>query len=345
MRNLLLISFTYLQIILLIPTSSKSQQLTGREVNEKSNCLCFQSKIMFDDSSLEKIVLHPEEVLANSDSFWANDPSYQLVKLWHQRISFPIPMDQWKGWVQSFKNIPVEERKNNTQLIAAKSIMNKEKEFSDKAIPFICSFLPKDCSNISTTIYFTTAIMASGFQMDDNIVIYGANADRDNLFIHELFHQGFNKCKPKDCKSNIKDSTVNQIYNDIQNEGMATYVGYKALKEFPNYDPDPKRDDYRFLNDLKIRNRLFERLNDVLKKVPLLVGTKVGQKELQDSLWQVGTNDRAIYIVGCYMAMIIDEKLGRNALVETISKGSKLFLQTYNSLVEEKYMVFDLYLF
>jgi hypothetical protein len=342
-RNLLLISFTYLQIILLIPASSKSQQLTPKEFNESSKCPCFQSKIRFDDSSLEKIVLHPEEVLANSDSFWANDSSYQLVKLWHQRISFPIPLDQWKGWMQSFKNIPVEERKKNTQLIAAKSMMGKEKEFNDKAIPFICSFLPKDCPDISTTIYFTTAIMASGFQMGNSIVIYGSNADKDNLFIHELFHQGFNKCKPTDHKCSIKDSTVNQIFNDIQNEGIATYVGYKALNEFPKFDPDPKRDDYRFFTDLKTRKRLFERLNDILKKVPLLVDTKVGQKELQDSLWQVGTNDRAIYIVGCYMAMIIDEKLGRNALVETISKGPKSFLDSYNSLVEEKYLVFDLY--
>ena len=343
MRNKLLILFTYLQIILLIPASLKSQQLTPTEINEKSNCPCLQSKIRFDDSSIEKIVLYPEEVLSNPDSFWANDSSYQLVKLWHKRISFPIPMDQWKGWIQSFKNIPVEERKKNTQLIAAKSMMVKEKEFNDKAISFICSFLPKDCPNISTTIYFTTAIMASGFQMGNSIVIYGSNADKDNLLIHELFHQGFNKCKPTENKYNSKDSTVNQIFNDLQNEGMATYVGYKALDEFPKFDPDPKRDDYRFFNDLKIRNRLIERLNDILKKIPLLVDTKVGQKELQDSLWQVGTSDRAFYVVGCYMAMIIDEKLGRDVLVETISNGPKSFLYTYNSLVEEKYLVFDLY--
>jgi len=342
-RNLLLISFTYLQIILLIPASSKSQQLIRTEVNEKSNCPCLQSKIRFDDSSLEKIVLHPEEVLANPDSFWANDSSYQLVKLWHQRISFPIPMDQWKGWVQSFKNIPVEERKNNTQLIAAKIMMDREKEFNDKAVPFICSFLPKNCPNISTTIYFTTAIMSSGFQMGNNIVIYGTNADKDNLLIHELFHQGFNRCKPTYNKYNSKDSTVNQIFNDLQNEGMATYVGYKALNEFPKFDPDPKRDDYKFFNDLKTRYRLIERLNDILKKVPLLVNSKVGQKELQDSIWQAGTMDRTFYVVGCYMAMIIDEKLGRDVLIETILKGPKLFLQTYNSLAEEKYMIFDLY--
>lgn len=343
MRNILLILFSYLQIILLIPVSMESQQLTPTEIIEKSKCPCLQTKIRFDDSSLEKIVLHPEDVLAYPDSFWTNDVSYQLVKLWHQRTSIPIPMDQWKGWIHSFINVRVEEREQNAQLIKAKSMMKKEKEFSDKAIPFICSFLPKDCPNISTTIYFTTAIMASGFAMDDNIVIYGANADRDNLFIHELFHQGFSKCNPKDYKSNIKDSTVNQIYIGIQNEGMATYVGYKALKEFPNFDKDPKRDDYRFFNDLKTRNRLHERLNDILKKVPLLVETEVGRKELQDSLWIVGTTDRAFYVVGCYMAEIIDEKLGRDVLVETISKGPKSFLNTYNSLVEEKYLVFDLY--
>jgi hypothetical protein len=124
---------------------------------------------------------------------------------------------------------------------------------------------------------------------------------------------------------------------------MATYVGYKALDEFPKFDPDPKRDDYKFFSDLKTRGRLIERLNDILKKVPLLVNSKVGQKELQDSVWQAGTMDRAFYVVGCYMAMIIDQKLGRDVLVGTISKGPKSFLYTYNSIADEKYLVLDLY--
>jgi hypothetical protein len=340
MKNILLILLLSLQICLLNPVPLKSQQLVQEN---KSNCSCLQSKIRFDDSSLEKIVLYPEDVLAHPDAFWASDSAYRLVKLWHQRVSFPLPMEQWKVWVQSFKNLPVEEREKNSQLIAARTTLKKEKEFNEKAIPYLCSFLPKDCPNISTTIYFATAIMASGFQLGDNIVIYGANSDKDNLFIHELFHLGFNKCKPIRDDYGTKDSTLNQIYNDLQNEGLATYVGYKALNEFPNYDPDPKRDDYRFLQDNVTFNRLHDMLNKVLKKAPLLIGTEAGRKELKDTLWQVGSTDRAFYVIGCFMANTIDEKLGRDALIGTISKGPQSFLLAYNSLVDKKLLVFDLF--
>ena len=128
MKNILLFLLSSLQICLLNLIPLKSQQLVQEN---KIKCPCLQSKIRFDDSSLEKIVLHPEDVLAHSDAFWESDSAYQLVKLWHQRVSFPILMEQWKGWVQSFMNLSTEERAKNTQLVAAKSMIRKEKEFSE----------------------------------------------------------------------------------------------------------------------------------------------------------------------------------------------------------------------
>jgi hypothetical protein len=335
MKNILLLLLSNLQIFLFNLVPLKSQQLI-QENNLK--CPCLQSKIRFDDSSLEKIVLHPEDVLANPDAFWASDSAYKLVKIWHQRVLFPIPMEQWKGWVQSFKNLPVEEREKNIQLVAAKFTIKKEEEFNEKAIPYICSFLPKDCPNISTTIYFTTAIMASGFQSGNSIVIYGANADKDNLLIHELFHQGFDKCKPKRLESSSQDSVIYQIYNDLQNEGIATYVGYKGLKEFPNCRTDMLKDDYKLFENHVEVNALRNKMNELFKKAFTL-----GEKELKDTLWQVGSMDRAFYVVGCFMANTIDEQLGRDALVGTISKGPQSFLRTYNSLVHGKLLVFDLF--
>jgi hypothetical protein len=240
--------------------------------------------------------------------------------------------------MQSFKNLPIEDREKNSQLIAARTILKKGKEFNEKAIPYICSFLPKDCPDISTTIYFTTAIMASGFQSGNSIVIYGANADKDNLLIHELFHQGFDKCKPKRIESSSQDSVISQIYNDLQNEGMATYVGYKGLKEFPRCRTDMLKDDYKLFENHEEVNALLNKMNELFKKALTL-----REKELKDTLWQVGSTDRAFYVIGCYMSKIIDEKLGRNVLVETISKGPRSFLLAYNSLVDRKLLVFDLF--
>jgi hypothetical protein len=128
------------------------------------------------------------------------------------------------------------------------------------------------------------------------------------------------------------------IYGGLQNEGMATYVGYKGLKEFPRCRTDMLKDDYKLFENPEEINALLNKMNKLFKNALTL-----GGKELKDTLWQVGSIDRAYYVVGCFMARTIDEKLGRNALVETISSGPKSFLRTYNSLVEGKLRVFDLY--
>jgi hypothetical protein len=336
-----MIRFQNLILFLLITINTVNPSIVYGQ-KEKSERPCLQSKIKFDDSSIEKLVLHPEDVLADPNLFWESDSAYRLVKLWHQWVSLPIQMDKWKGWVQELKNRSADQREKNTQLIAVKSMIKKEKEFNDKAIPYICSFLPKDCPDISTTIYFTTAIMANGFQMGNDIVIYGENADKDNLLIHELFHKGQRACKSMIDENESKDSAMDQFYINLLIEGTATYVAYNALKEFPNVDP-LIRNDYRLLQDANALNRLLKKLNETLKNAPSSVAAEAGQKEFMASLWQVGSTDRAFYVVGWYMAKTIDEKLGRDALAGTISKGPRSFLRTYNSLVDEKLRVLDLY--
>jgi hypothetical protein len=332
MRRILIIS-VYLSCFCHVPLIS--QQINYKDENQ---CLCLQSKIQFNISSIEKIVLHPEEILADPDAFWSSDSAYRLVKQWHKDISFPIPVDQWNKWMQDLKAIPDNERAKNLQLIASQSTIRKEKEFNERAIPYICSFLPKDCPKITTTFYFTTAIMASGFQMGNSIVIYGANADKDNLFIHELFHRGFDQYSHIRSYSSHQDSLISQIYNDLQNEGMATYVGYKALKEFPHCRTDMLKDDYKMFENIEDVKSLLNTMNYLLKKAFIL-----SEKELKGSIWQVGSTDRAYYVVGCFMSKTIEERLGRQALIETIISGPKSYLQKYNSLVDEKLKVYDNY--
>jgi hypothetical protein len=283
------------------------------------------------------LVLHPEIVFADPDAFWASDSAYRLVKQWHKISSRPIPMEQWNKWMQASKDIPVNDRAKNSQLVAAQSTMSKEKEFNERAVPYLCSFLPKDCPKITITIYFTTAIMWSGFQSGNSIVIYGANADKDNLFIHELFHQGFAQYRQNKLCANHQDSLISNIYDNLQNEGMATYVGYKALKEFPHCRTDQLKDDYKMYENMEDVKSLLNAMNNLCKKSFTLT-----EKELRDSLWQIGSIDRAFYVVGCFMAKTIDEKLGRDALVETITQKSISFVRLYNSLVDESIRVMDL---
>ena len=229
-----------------------------------------ESTIRFDNSSLKKIVLQPESIVAAPEAFWESDSAYHLYKLWHQFSSFPIDIDRWEKDLQPFINTPDSERCKNSQLVISQKMMNKEKvdDFKKRTIPYLYSFLPKDCPPIHTTIYFTSAIMLNGFQMNNNLVIYGENSDKENLFIHELFHRCQRACGTIADKNDSKDAELDRIYSILWSEGTATYVGSNALKEFPSVDPLLQR-DYQFLQDTTKINQLRQRLNELLKDIPI----------------------------------------------------------------------------
>ena len=302
-----------------------------------------ESTIRFDNSSLKKIVLYPESIVAAPEAFWESDSAYHLYKLWHQFASLPIDMDRWKKDLQPFINTPDSERCKNSQLVISQKMMNKEKidDFNKRAIPYLYSFLPKDCPPIHATIYFTTAIMLNGFTMND-LVIYGENSDKENLFIHELFHRCQRACGTIAEKNDSKDAELDRIYSILWTEGTATYVGFNALKEFPNVDPLLQR-DYKFLKDTTKINQLRQSLNELFKDIPILAKNTKDQNEIQKRVIQIGFVDRAFYIVGCNMAATLDKKLGRDAFREILLHGPKYFIQKYNSLVDSEHMIFDLY--
>lgn len=325
-----------LNFMLIISLSAQTEEGIG-----KSDNTFLQSTIKFDNSSLKKIVLEPEFILNNPKTFWENDSAYKFYKQWHQQISYPIDMNQWKKELQPFVETPEDVRFNNKQLILSKSALNQEKikEFNNRAIPYLYSFLPSNCPQIDATIYFTTAIQPNGFQMGNDVVIYGENADKENLFIHELFHSCQRACKPISDYEDTQTPDLDQIYLLLWIEGTATYVGYKALDKFPSVDPLLKK-DYELLDDTISITNLRQKLNSFYSSI---ANNSLDKNELQGKMIQIGVMERAFYIVGFSMASTIDEKLGREALKETLLHGPDYFIKKYNSLVDSDYKIVDLY--
>ncbi|HSO88414.1 MAG TPA: DUF5700 domain-containing putative Zn-dependent protease [Draconibacterium sp.] len=331
----------FLVLILLNLTFVFSLEARQAEQKEKTDSTFLQSTIRFDNSSLKKIVLYPETILDNPQSFWDNDPAYKLYKLWHQFVSYPVDMEQWKKNLQSYVDIPNNERHQNSQLIISQKSLNKEETdyFNERAIPYLYSFLPKDCPPIDATIYFTTAILPNGFQMGNDVVIYGENSDKENLFIHELFHRCQRACETISDKKESNNPELDQIYLLLWIEGTATYAGYKALYEFQAVDP-LLQNDYKLLEDTMNIIQLRNKLNVLYESK---ASNLINKNELQTKLIQTGIIDRAFYIVGFDMASVIDDKLGRDVLKETLLHGPDYFIQKYNSVVSDADKIFDFY--
>ena len=73
--------------------------------------------------------------------------------------------------------------------------------------------------------------------------------------------------------------------------------------------------------------RLSQNVNTILAQC-----NKEPYDKVIEMLWGKGVQERGFYVVGAYMSKKIEEEKGRGALIETIGKGARHFIQTYNDL-------------
>lgn len=295
--------------------------------------------LTFDDSAIEQMYLHPREILSQVDSFWANNKAYSLVQRWHTINNVPIPYKQWTGTIAKIANLSPEKVANQVAFVNAKIIREQESVFRDKALPHIYSFLPVTTPPLDTKIYLLTGTVPYAFTIGENIVmdVASPNFKRDpkrilNILVHEVFHIGY-RCVATNRTSAPSGSKMERYISEyLLMEGLANYVSYTAQDIFPNN----LFEDYILL----------ENQTNVLKHIQSinLLFSKLGNlsdDELKNQSWKIGVLKRGYYVVGAYMAQVIDTKLGRDALIQTISAGPSEFFKLYNTQVSENLKVFD----
>jgi len=100
-------------------------------------------------------------------------------------------------------------------------------------------------------------------------------------------------------------------------------VGYRSNSIF--HAPDEK--DYLLLEDPDDVARLLRVINDLFAQVDVL-----SSDDLDRLTWDQGVIGRAFYVVGALMAQTIEDALGKQALIDTVSAGPINFINLYNSL-------------
>ncbi len=150
-----------------------------------------------------------------------------------------------------------------------------------------------------------------------------------NLLVHEIFHAGYSYCRELQEEKGTVDETVYKMLDNMHSEGVCTYVGYQALPIFPA----PDVDDYKMLERLEEVKRLLGDVNEVFSQVG------EGEEALRKFIWERCIQGRGYYVVGAYMCQVIEEKTGRDGLIQTLVEGPVSFLRLYNSLVKEELQV------
>jgi hypothetical protein len=305
-----------------LPTSVRAQQ----------NGSCLDSQVAFETETLEKMVRHPEQFIEEGGSVWDNEKPLIYTKAWADAVNVGIPYLKFWRQVGELAELSEEERSQHPLLIMTDSIVSSQETFLEQAIPLVCSFLPEDM-DISIPVYFVAFVPPRSFVSGGVVINVSASywkGDVRNIFnnlTHEIFHVGYSHSRPLRTEPKLENEQLYQMLDALQNEGTATYVGYQANSLFPA----PDEVDFRLLENPDEVERLFDEVNELFQEVG-----EVSEEELQRMSWRTGVTRRGYYIVGAYMAQTIDERLGRDALIGSLTDGPVSFVKLYNSLADEE---------
>ena len=179
----------------------------------------------------------------------------------------------------------------------------------------LAAFLPNYAFSMNDTIVVT---ITDRFWQDDPVRVF-------NLIVHELFHNGFIRHQQEEAPSAATngDALLRNLLWTIQNEGLATYVAYRAKPR------DLVLNDYRLLESHDAVRARFERCRALMDD--LRRATASDLTGLRQRLDAEGNAQRVTYIVGASMAGRIEERAGRSALLETIERSPQAFIDTYRA--------------
>ncbi len=298
---------------------------------------CLESSIGFHTGTLERIFGEPEAVLADEDAFWTEEPPQRYVRQWSEGTGVAISYDGWRERVRELAGLPEGDRRAHPLWLMTRAIAAEGDDFLHEAVPHICAFLPA-AANLDIGVHFTAFVPPRSFVSGEVVINVSATywqgdvANILNNLVHEIFHVGYSKSRPGRTEPKLENEQLYGMLDALQNEGLATYVAYRAQAMFPA----PGERDYPLLDSPADVRRLRGMLNGLFAQV----GT-ASEEQVTRWAWSRGVTMRGYYVVGAHMARTIDAALGREALIDTVRRGPVSFVRTYNTLVpqEERVLV------
>lgn len=144
-----------------------------------------------------------------------------------------------------------------------------------------------------------------------------------NLLVHELFHNGFVQHQPGISPNDAPDGPrlSQALLWQIQNEGLATYVAYRAKTA------DLVLGDYELLGKPAEVSKRFAQCRSLLRDSQ--AATAQSLSALRERVWRECNVDRLSYVVGAAMAGRIEQQSDVSTLANTIRQGPSAFLEAY----------------
>jgi hypothetical protein len=301
-----------------------------------------QTSVSFDVSSIDKIRREPELVLADIQGFWQTEAPYIATKKW-EPPGYPLNYKEFERIVSGLAAEDEETRVRHDWFVFAERIIQAAPDFRARGLHHVRAYLPEETVLEARVLLACFIFLGqpeprfspNAFVVGKDIVINASSKYWDSQvpivlheLVHELVHVGYH-CHQRtlpleDAKTNR--DMVDHILWQLQNEGLATYVAYRARTAFPT----PKDQDYRLLDDNQEVKRLLSEVNGLLQQAMTKPPTEIRQEVIER-----GISQRAFYVVGAHMARQIEEQVGKQALVSTVRSGASDFASMYEAIAQD----------
>jgi len=299
---------------------------------------CARYGIVFDRSSVTRIFQDPGAVLEDPSLFWTEDHAYQQVALAPQYRGVLLPPEGWEENIEKVRSLSEQKREGEEPFARSIEINEHADTFCQKALPVILSLLPED-ADLSTTVFLAAFTDPPYFAFRSNVVMntadssyFGKTSVFFNILSHEIFHIGYFDFQPYQTEVWSDFYPIKVFLTTLQNDGLAVYTMHLLSSEYPA----PVEIELLLLENKLAVNILVNRVNSLLQETAVLSEDAIMSKAFS------GINQRALYVVGAHMARTIDENLGRDVLVETVRKGPRSFITTYNTVAEDGMEVYEI---
>ncbi len=288
--------------------------------------------VAFDGTAVRELIQWARSDSMELPSAWRSQRPFALTREWARGSGLPDPNSEVE---QILKEIIREKPQTAPEARMARTegflnnMLEDRQTFLQRAVPHLQAYLSPG-TPIRGQVLFAVFIPAYAFAWDGSIVVNLTAAFWKwepqkvfNLLVHELYHIGFAAHRPDSPAEQVqtRSGLVENVFWQTQNEGMATYVAYRANP------PSLEVEDYRLLDDAAEVRLRFEMLRKLLADIQR--ADELELHKLRDRLWSEGVEKRAFYIVGAWMARQIESRKGRKALVRTVVDGPPAFLDAY----------------
>lgn len=312
---------------------------------------CSRHNIQFNTDSIDSIYSKPEDILADPDNFLETDRAYQLLAQHRERVNDPFHFDRWLNKIENLASLSEEKRNQQVSFRLYELIMANRESFCQEVAANVLSYLPEE-TEFDVTIYLTahegsapaySAKQEIVFSLSHPLLANTAMINEStglsafyNLGLHELFHIGFAaNFHHLSTEEHRKNEIVIDVLTVLQNEGIATHISHRMSPQYPT-----PFEYFIYLVDKETVVRWFiGELNEILADGSPPPPQGEAYNQIYQRIAKIGYRWNGLYFVGGYMAMTIEDQLGREALVQTVQDGFYAFADTYNSLAAENMQI------